>query len=322
MGGRRIVFMGSPDFAIPALDRLAESHNILAVYTQPPRRAGRGMRETPQPLAAHAAARGIEVRHPLTLKDPEAAAALAALQADLFIVVAYGLLLPPDVLAMPRFGCINGHASLLPRWRGAAPIQRAIAAGDAETGICAMLMEAGLDTGPVLARRTCAIGPEDTAGDLHDRLAAINADLLADTVAALPAILEGAEPQDHAAASYAAKITPAEAEIDWTQTAEVTDRQIRAFTPVPGAWFTGPKGRIRIRAARRGADIAGGAPPGSYLGLDDAGGMRVATGAGEIILTSLQPAGGRAMPARDFLNGTPVPVGGLLGRGNDDGSPA
>ncbi|MGC6453986.1 MAG: methionyl-tRNA formyltransferase [Candidatus Puniceispirillaceae bacterium] len=322
MARRRIVFMGSPDFAIPALDSLAASHDILAVYTQPPRRAGRGMRETPQPLAAHAAARGIEVRHPLTLKDPDAAAALAALQADLFIVVAYGLLLPPDVLAMPRFGCINGHASLLPRWRGAAPIQRAIAAGDAETGICAMLMEAGLDTGPVLARRTCTIGPEDTAGDLHDRLAAVNAGLLAEVVAELPAILERAVPQDQAAATYAAKITPAEAEIDWTQTADAIDRQIRAFTPVPGAWFTGPKGRIRVRGARRGADIAGGAPSASYLGLDGEGGMRVATGAGEIILTSLQPAGGRAMPARDFLNGTPIPVGGLLGQPDDDGTAA
>lgn len=329
MTRRRIVFMGSPDFAVPALDRLAACHDILAVYTQPPRRAGRGMRETPQPLAAHAAARGIEVRHPLTLKDPGEAAALAAFEADLFIVVAYGLLLPPDVLAMPRFGCINGHASLLPRWRGAAPIQRAIAAGDGETGICAMLMEAGLDTGPVLARRTCAIGPADTAGDLHDRLAAINAELLADTVAALPDILERAEPQDHTAATYAAKITPAEAEIDWTQSADTIDRQIRAFTPVPGAWFTGPKGRIRIRAARRRQDTAAGSGdrmpakivPGTYLGLDGDGGMRIATGGGEIILVSLQPAGGRAMNARDFLNGTPIAAGGPIASQTSDGLP-
>jgi len=312
MARRRIIFMGSPDFAIPALDRLAEAHDILAVYTQPPRRAGRGMRETPQPLAAHAATKGIEVRHPLTLKDADEVAALAALEADLFIVVAYGLLLPPDVLAIPRFGCINGHASLLPRWRGAAPIQRAIAAGDAETGICAMLMEAGLDTGPVLARRACAIGPQDTAGDLHDRLAAINADLLAETVAGIPAILERAEPQDHDAATYAAKITPAEAAIDWRQSADAIDRRIRAFTPVPGAWFTGPKGRIRVRSARIGT-AATGAAPGTYLGLDGEGGMRVAAGEGEIILDVLQPAGGRAMPARDFLNGTPVATGSLFG---------
>ena len=155
-----IVFMGSPDFAIPALDRLAGSHDILAVYTQPPRRSGRGMRETPQPLADHAAARGLETRHPASLKNDADAAALAAMDADLFVVVAYGLLLPANVLAMPRYGCINGHASLLPRWRAAAPIQRAIEAGDAETGICAMLMEEGLDTGPVLASRSCEIGPQ------------------------------------------------------------------------------------------------------------------------------------------------------------------
>jgi len=322
MARRRIVFMGSPDFAIPALDRLAASHDILAVYTQPPRRAGRGMRETPQPLAAHAAAMGLEVRHPLTLKDADEAAALATFRADLFVVVAYGLLLPPDVLAMPRFGCVNGHASLLPRWRGAAPIQRAIAAGDTETGICAMLMEAGLDTGPVLARHSCAIGPADTAGDLHDRLAAINADVLADVVAEIPAILDRAALQDHDAATYAAKVTPADAEIDWSRPADAIDRQIRAFTPVPGAWFTGPKGRIRVRAARPGQAGGGHAPAGSYLGPADDGGMRIATGDGEIILATLQPAGGRAMPARDFLNGTAIPVGGLVGSGNNDGTVA
>jgi len=312
MARLRIVFMGSPDFAVPALDRLAGSHDILAVYTQPPRRSGRGMRETPQPLAAHAATRGLETRHPASLKNDADAAALAALDADLFVVVAYGLLLPANVLAMPRYGCINGHASLLPRWRGAAPIQRAIEAGDAETGICAMLMEEGLDTGPVLASRSCEIGPQDTAGTLHDRLAAINADLLGDTVDALPGILDHAAPQDEAAAIYARKITPAEAEIDWQRSAAEIDRQIRAFTPVPGAWFNGPKGRIRVRDARTGTDAASQAAAGTYLGLDADGGMRIAAGDGEIILDMLQPAGGRAMPARDFLNGTPVRQGSLI----------
>ncbi len=312
MARLRIVFMGSPDFAIPALDRLADSHDILAVYTQLPRRSGRGMREAPQPLAAHAAARGLETRHPVSLKNDVDAAALAALDADLFVVVAYGLLLPANVLAMPRYGCINGHASLLPRWRGAAPIQRAIEAGDAETGICAMLMEEGLDTGPVLASRSCAIGPQDTAGTLHDRLAAINADLLGDTVNALPGILQDAAPQDDSKAIYARKITPAEAEIDWQRSAVEIDRQIRAFSPVPGAWFNGPKGRIRVRGARPGIDATSQATAGTYLGLDADSGMRVAAGDGEIILDMLQPAGGRAMPVRDFLNGTPIQPGHLI----------
>ena len=312
MARLRIVFMGSPDFAIPALDRLADSHDILAVYTQPPRRSGRGMREAPQPLAAHATARGLETRHPVSLKNNVDAAALAALDADLFVVVAYGLLLPANVLAMPRYGCINGHASLLPRWRGAAPIQRAIEAGDAETGICAMLMEEGLDTGPVLASRSCAISPQDTAGTLHDRLAAINADLLGDTVNALPGILQDAAPQDDSKAIYARKITPAEAEIDWQRSAVEIDRQIRAFSPVPGAWFNGPKGRIRVRGARPGIDATSQATAGTYLGLDADSGMRVAAGDGEIILDMLQPAGGRAMPVRDFLNGTPIQPGHLI----------
>ena len=312
MARLRIVFMGSPDFAIPALDRLADSHDILAVYTQPPRRSGRGMRETPQPLAAHAAARGLETRHPVSLKNDVDAAELAALDADLFVVVAYGLLLPANVLAMPRYGCINGHASLLPRWRGAAPIQRAIEAGDAETGICAMLMEEGLDTGPVLASRSCAIGPQDTAGTLHDRLAAINADLLGDTVNALPGILQDAAPQDDSKAIYARKITPAEAEIDWQRSAVEIDRQIRAFSPVPGAWFNGPKGRIRVRGARPGIDATSQATAGTYLGLDADSGMRVTAGDGEIILDMLQPAGGRTMPVRDFLNGTPIQPGHLI----------
>ena len=308
MTRRRIVFMGSPAFAIPTLDRLADEHEVLAVYTQPPRRAGRGMREAPQPVAAHAAARGLTVRHPQSLKTAADAGALAALEADVFIVVAYGLILPPNVLAMPRFGCINGHASLLPRWRGAAPIQRAIAAGDVQTGVCAMVMEAGLDTGPVLARRTCAIGDAETAASLHDRLAKLTADLLGEVVAGLPDIRKTQQPQDHAAAIYAPKLAPAEAEIDWQLPALVIDRQIRAFTPVPGAWFTGPKGRIRVRAARHG-DATGTGAPGHYLGLDPQGGMRVGTGAGEIILDEVQPAGGKAMSARAFLNGNPVSVG-------------
>ena len=252
------------------------------------------------------------VHHPASLKTAEEAAALAALEADVFVVVAYGLILPPAVLAMPRFGCINGHASLLPRWRGAAPIQRAIAAGDKETGVCAMMMEAGLDTGPVLARRECPIGDTETAASLHDRLAIMTADLLGEVVANLPGILDRQQPQDDTAAIYAPKLTPAEAEIDWRLSALTIDRLIRAFTPVPGAWFTGPKGRIRVRAARRGGETSAG-EPGQFLGLDPQGGMRIGTGDGEIILDEVQPAGGKAMPARAFLNGNPIAVGGTVG---------
>jgi methionyl-tRNA formyltransferase len=263
-------------------------------------------------VAAYAAAHGLTVHHPESLKTDDDATALAALKADVFIVVAYGLILPPKVLAMPRFGCINGHASLLPRWRGAAPIQRAIAAGDTKTGVCAMVMEAGLDTGPVLDRRECTIGDTETAASLHDRLSMLTADLLGEVVADLPAVLERQQPQDHTAAIYAPKLTPAEAEIDWHLPALVIDRRIRAFTPVPGAWFTGPKGRIRIRAARHG-DAAGIGAAGHYLGLDSQGGMRISTGAGEIILDEVQPAGGKAMSARAFLNGNPLSVGSAIG---------
>ena len=320
MTRRRLIFMGSPGFAIPALDRLADEHDVLAVYTQPPRRSGRGMKETPQPLAAHATSRGIPAYHPVSLKAEADQAQLARFDADAFIVVAYGLLLPRAVLDLPRCGCINGHASLLPRWRGAAPIQRAIAAGDQTSGMSAMLMEEGLDTGPVLATKSCDISHDDTAGDLHDRLAALNADILSEVVADLPDILDRQTPQDDSLATYALKISPAEAELDWHQPAIDLDRHIRAFAPVPGAWFEGPKGRIRVR--RAGLDTAGGetALPangtigaGRYLGLNNEGGMRIGTGDGVLVIHELQPAGGKAMPARAFLNGHPIAIGDMVG---------
>lgn len=308
MTRHRLIFMGSPEFAIPALDRLADEHDVLAVYTQPPRRSGRGMKETPQPLAAHAAARGIETLHPVSLKPEEDQSRLARYEADAFIVVAYGLLLPRAVLNMPRFGCINGHASLLPRWRGAAPIQRAVAAGDATTGMTAMLMEEGLDTGPVLASLKCDVTAQDTAGDLHDRLAGLNADLLSRVIAELPTILADQVPQDDSLAVYASKISPAEAEINWHRPAADLDRHIRAFTPVPGPWFTGSKGRIRVRHATVDPTPTK-APAGTFLGTDPQGGMRIATGDGILVLHNLQPAGSRMMPARAFLNGNPIAEG-------------
>ncbi len=319
MTRRRIIFMGSPRFAIPALDRLAEQHDIVAVYSQPPRRAGRGMKEQLQPLAAHASARGFACFHPATLSADDNLARLAGHGADIFIVVAYGLLLPRWILDMPRFGCINGHASLLPRWRGAAPIQRAIAAGDRETGICAMLMEQGLDTGPVIGRRVFPIGDDDTAGSLHDRLALLNAELLCAVVDDLPDVLENAQPQDHGAATYARKISPGEAEIDWTRPAAELALHIRAFAPVPGAWFAGALGRVRVLKAH----VATGAgTPGCFLGADGDGGMLVATGDGVLTLETVQPAGSKPMAASAFLNGARLEPGAQMGPATPTGSGA
>ena len=319
MPRRRIVFMGSPGFAIPALDRLAESHDIVAVYSQPPRRAGRGMQEQSQPVAAHAATQYIPTFHPQSLSPQSLSgqddlAILEGHDADLFVVVAYGLLLPRAVLDMPRFGCINGHASLLPRWRGAAPIQRAIAAGDTETGVCAMLMEEGLDTGPVLARRSTPISDDDDAGSLHDRLASLNADLLADVAARLPDILDDAAPQDDSAATYAHKISSTEAVIDWSRPADQLARHIRAFAPAPAAWFTGHRGRVRVLKAHAAPETGtgngyGNGPAGCYLGSTDDGGLQVGTGDGVLVLETVQPAGSKPMLAQAFLNGARLVVG-------------
>ena len=320
MTRRRIVFMGSPQFAVPALERLAEAHDVLAVYSQPPARAGRGMKTAPQPLARRAAELGIETRHPQDFRDEGDVLALAALEAELFIVVAYGLVLPRAVLDIPPLGCINGHASLLPRWRGAAPIQRAIEAGDTATGICAMLMEEGLDTGPVLARRECDMGSRENAGQLHDKLSLLNAELLCEVVAGLPGILGDATPQDDALACYAAKLTKGEAHIDWSESVADIDRCVRAFAPRPGAWFMA--GAIRVRVIM--ADIESGdtkrstsgpVPPGTYLGLDEAGGARVSTGAGVIILRELQPAGATRMTAGAYVNGRRLEAGDGIGDG-------
>ncbi len=306
---KRIVFMGSPRFAIPSLARLNYLYEIAAVYTQPPRPAGRGMNEQLVPLAKYAKQLALPVHSPQSLKSADALDELAALNADVLIVVAYGLLLPQSVLNMPRYGCINGHASLLPRWRGAAPIQRAIAAGDTHTGISAMRMEAGLDTGPVIATLGCEITANETAGTLHDRLAQLNADLLEKVIAGLPDILAQARAQDDESAIYATKITTAECAIDWNAPIAITDRQIRAFSPYPGTWFNGPKGRIKIAAARPMTGRADNAASGSFIGLGEAGQMRVATVDGVLEISRLQPAGKKVMDARDFLNGQEIAPG-------------
>ena len=308
----RIVFMGSPDFAIPALQKLAETHDICAVYTQPAKPAGRGMKSTPVPVASYAAEKSMALFSPASLKTSDAQQQLAAHDADLFVVVAYGLLLPKFVINMPKLGCVNGHASLLPRWRGAAPIQRAIAAGDALTGISAMLMDEGLDTGKVLMRRSCKIGPAETAGSLHNKLATLNAETLNEVVTDITNLLTTAEPQDDSQARYAEKITPQEAEIDWASDTATLDCHIRAFTPFPGAWCLGPKGRLRILQARQ-ADLTrpAHASAGSIISVSKAD-LHVATGNGVLAIEYLQPAGKKPMHVADFLNGQNLVNGQML----------
>ena len=271
----KIVFMGTPDFSVPVLQALAARHDIVAVYTQPPRPAGRGKELRPTPVHAAADALGLPVRHPVSLKGPEEQAAFAALDADVAVVVAYGLILPQAVLDAPRAGCLNIHASLLPRWRGAAPIHRAIMAGDAETGICIMRMEAGLDTGPVLMRQSTPIGVTETTQDLHDRLSQMGADLILTALDRLPDLT--AEPQPAESVTYAAKIDKAESRIDWTRPAAEVDRQIRGLSPFPGAWCMAAGERIKLL---RSVLADGQGSPGTVLH-----GLTVACGEGAIAIT-------------------------------------
>ncbi len=294
MSGRwRVVFMGTPEFSVPALEAIHAAHDVICVYTQPPRPAGRGKQARLTPVHARAAALGLEVRHPVSLKGAEAQAEFASLQADVAVVVAYGLILPQPVLDAPRYGCLNIHASLLPRWRGAAPIQRAIMAGDAETGICIMQMEAGLDTGPVLLRAATPISEEDTAQRLHDRLAGMGAALIVEALAQLPDLRAQAQPE--AGVTYAAKIDKSEARVDWTRPAEDVARQIRGLSPFPGAWCEAPFGRLKLLDARA---VEGAGVPGKVL----AGG-RVACGHGAVALHSVQRAGKRAMSLEEVQRG-------------------
>jgi methionyl-tRNA formyltransferase len=301
----RLVFMGTPDFALPALDALVGAgHEVACVYTQPPRPAGRGQRPRPSPVEARAGALGVPVRNPRSLRGGDAQTDFAALRAEVAVVVAYGLILPPAVLAAPARGCLNIHASLLPRWRGAAPIQRAVMAGDAVTGVSIMAMEAGLDTGPVLMREAVPIGPRDTSGDLHDRLAALGARLIVAALARLDDLVP--EPQPKAGVTYAAKIDKAEARVDWTRPAAEVDRLIRGLSPFPGAW-TGIGGeRVKLLGSEL-ADAA--AAPGEVL--DDR--LTVACGQGAVRLLRLQRAGKGAVDAQAFLRGFPLPVTARLG---------
>lgn len=303
----RLAFMGTPDFAVPVLHALADAgHMIVRVYTQPPRPAGRGRNLRPSPVHAAAEALGIPVATPESFRDPAVVADFAALELDAAVVVAYGLILPQAALDAPRLGCLNLHASLLPRWRGAAPIQRAIMAGDSATGACVMQMEAGLDTGPVLACKATPIGPEDTARTLHDRLAGIGAALMVETLAALAAGEVSPTPQPEIGAIYAAKIDKAEARVDWTRSAAELGAHIRGLSPFPGAWceIGGERVKLLMAEPENGAGLPGEA-------LDDR--LLVACGTGALRLVTLQRSGKGAIGAAAFLQGFPVPRGTRLG---------
>ncbi|SNR78892.1 methionyl-tRNA formyltransferase [Puniceibacterium sediminis] len=305
----RIVFMGTPEFSVPVLEALvAAGHEIAAVYCQPPRPAGRGKKDRPSPVQARAEALGLEVRHPSSLKGAEAQAEFAALRADVAVVVAYGLILPKAVLGSPRFGCLNIHASLLPRWRGAAPIHRAIMAGDAQTGICIMQMEAGLDTGPVLLRSVVDIGVEETTGELHDRLSSLGADLIIEALDRLNELEAQVQPEE--GVTYAAKIDKGEAAVDWTRSATEVDRQIRGLSPFPGAWTKVGAERVKLLGARL---AEGSGAPGVVL--DDA--FTVACGEGALQVTRAQRAGRAAQEAEVFLHGMALPMGTVLGGEGD-----
>ncbi len=290
----RVIFMGTPDFSAPVLQALVDAgHEIAAVYCQPPRPAGRGKKDRPSSVQLRAQALGLEVRHPVSLKSAEAQAEFAAFDADVAVVVAYGLILPQAILDAPRRGCLNIHASLLPRWRGAAPIHRAIMAGDAQTGVCIMQMDAGLDTGPVLLREVVEIAPDETTGDLHDRLSTMGAALVVIALNQLPTLTAAVQPLE--GVTYAAKIDKAEARVDWTQSAVVVDQLIRGLSPFPGAWCEVSGERVKLLGSRV---VDGTGQPGDVLD-----GFVIACGQGAVEVTQAQRSGKKAMAAADVLKG-------------------
>ncbi len=290
----RVIFMGTPDFSAPVLQALVDAgHEIAAVYCQPPRPAGRGKKDRPSSVQLRAQALGLEVRFPVSLKSAEAQAEFAAFDADVAVVVAYGLILPQAILDAPRLGCLNIHASLLPRWRGAAPIHRAIMAGDAQTGVCIMQMDAGLDTGPVLLREVVEIAPDETTGDLHDRLSAMGAALVVIALNQLPTLTAAVQPQE--GVTYAAKIDKAEARVDWTQSAVVVDQLIRGLSPFPGAWCEVSGERVKLLGSRV---VDGTGQPGDVLD-----GFVIACGQGAVEVTQAQRSSKKAMAAADVLKG-------------------
>ncbi|MEE9429030.1 MAG: methionyl-tRNA formyltransferase [Paracoccaceae bacterium] len=294
----RVIFMGTPDFSVPVLEALVSAgHEIVAVYSQPPRPAGRGKKDRPSPVQKRAVELGLSVRHPVSLKAASEQAAFADLKADIAVVVAYGLILPQAVLDAPAKGCLNIHASLLPRWRGAAPIHRAVMAGDTETGVCIMQMAAGLDTGPVLARRETVIGDQETTGELHDRLSEMGAGLIVETLTGLDGLTPVAQPED--GMTYAAKIDKSEARIDWARPAIEVDRLIRGLSPFPGAWCEIAGERVKLL----GSNLAhGNGTPGQVMA-----GFTVACGDCAVEITRVQRSGKKPMEASEMLRGLEMP---------------
>jgi methionyl-tRNA formyltransferase len=302
----RLAFMGTPEFARASLAALiAAGHDIAAVYSQPPRPAGRGQQPRPSPVQALAEQEGLPVATPTILKDPAEQARFAALELDAAVVAAYGLILPPAILKAPRRGCLNIHASLLPRWRGAAPIQHAILAGDAETGITIMQMDEGLDTGPILLGQSVPIEPDDTGASLHDRLAAVGADLIVDALEKLAAGELTARAQPAEGAIYAPKLTREDGRLDWRRPAAELARRVRALAPWPGAWCEADAERLKILAAQ---PVAGSGAAGRVL--DDR--LTVACGEGALRLLTLQRPGKAPLPAEAFLRGFAIPAGRVL----------
>jgi methionyl-tRNA formyltransferase len=305
----RLAFMGSPDFSVPTLNALISAgHDVVCVYAQPPRPAGRGQKERPCPVHAAALDAGIEVRTPKSLKTAEAQHDFAALHLDAAIVVAYGLILPAPILEAPKLGCLNVHASLLPRWRGAAPIQRAIEAGDTETGVCIMQMDVGLDTGPVLARSAIQIAADETAGELHDRLSVLGAALLGPILAAFATGEVTPTPQSEDGVTYAHKISKDEGALNFNAPADTLVRKVRALTPWPGAWFQTGDQRIKVGAVEVAPGDSSKAP-GTVL--DDT--LRINCAEGALRPTLLQRPGRGMMETDAFLRGHPMPVGTILG---------
>ena len=306
MADLRVVFMGTPDFAVPTLAAIcaAPGIEVIAVYTQPPRQAGRGKRTRTTPVHHAAQERDIPLFTPATLKTAAAGQEFTSLGADAAVVVAYGLILPSAVLEAPRLGCFNLHGSLLPRWRGAAPLQRAVMAGDGATGVCIMAMDEGLDTGAVYGRAEVPIGPHTTAGDLHDQLAALGAPMMVETLGAVAAGRLTAEPQPEDGVTYASKIDKAEARIDWGLDAPTLDRMIRGLSPFPGAWCEWQGDRIKVLLAMPEAGV-NTAAPGTVL--DD--NLLIATGNGALRLLRVQRAGKGVVTAADFLRGNALVAG-------------